>query len=168
MNPARPHRAHLEILGQLALPQRLAWMRRQGRPANFAGLLAAWLDALDTEELNRRFYRELFGWFERAVKIAKFPTGPAGNIAKEEQVIRLITRLLFVWFVKEKGLIAEDLFVEHQVARLLKDYDREAGGFLLSGGAAKPVFRHAEHGNRAAGVQQRGQFHPPGLFPVSL
>ena len=127
MNPARPHRAHLEILGQLALPQRLEWMRRQGRPANFAGLLAAWLDALDTEELNRRFYRELFGWFERAVKIAKFPAGREGNIPKEEQVIRLITRLLFVWFVKEKGLIAEDLFVEHQVAGLLKDYDREQG-----------------------------------------
>ena len=127
MNPARPHRAHLEILGQLALPQRLAWMRRQGRPANFAGLLAAWLDALDTEELNRRFYRELFGWFERAVKIAKFPAGREGKIAKEEQVIRLITRLLFVWFVKEKGLIAEDLFIEHQVERLLKDYDREQG-----------------------------------------
>ena len=127
IDPARPHRAHLEILGELALPQRLAWLRRQGRAANFAGLLAAWLDALDTEELNRRFYRELFGWFERAVAAAKFPAGRDGSIPKEEQVIRLITRLLFVWFIKEKGLIAADLFVEHQVAGLLKDYDREQG-----------------------------------------
>ena len=127
IDPARPHRAHLEILGELALPQRLAWLRRQGRAANFAGLLAAWLDALDTEELNRRFYRELFGWFERAMAAAKFPAGRDGSIPKEEQVIRLITRLLFVWFIKEKGLIAEDLFVEHQVAGLLKDYDREQG-----------------------------------------
>ena len=127
IDPARPHRAHLEILGELALPQRLDWLRRQGRAANFAGLLAAWLDALDTEELNRRFYRELFGWFERAVAAAKFPAGRDGSIPKEEQVIRLITRLLFVWFIKEKGLIAADLFVEHQVTGLLKDYDREQG-----------------------------------------
>ena len=58
---------------------------------------------------------------------AKFPAGRDGSIPKEEQVIRLITRLLFVWFIKEKGLIAEDLFIEHQVAGLLKDYDREQG-----------------------------------------
>ena len=27
---------------------------------NFDGLLAAWLARLDTEELNKKFYRELF------------------------------------------------------------------------------------------------------------
>ena len=45
----------------------------------------------------------------------------------EEHVIRLITRLLFVWFIKEKGLVAEDLFVENQVRGLLKDYDPATG-----------------------------------------
>ena len=127
MDPAQPHRAHLEILDELALPQRLAWMERHGHQANFDGLLAAWLDALDTEELNRRFYRDLFAWFERAVAAAQFPAGRDNNIPKEEQVIRLITRLLFVWFIKEKGLIAGDLFIEHQVQGLLQDYDREQG-----------------------------------------
>ena len=41
--------------------------------------------------------------------------------------MRLITRLMFVWFVKEKGLVAEDLFVENQVAKLLRDYDADGG-----------------------------------------
>ena len=106
IDPARPHRAHLDILKKLVLPVRLRWMNDHRKPRNFDGLLAAWLDALDTEELNRSFYKQLFSWFERAVKEAKYPTDQAKKLPPEEHVIRLITRLLFVWFIKEKGLIA--------------------------------------------------------------
>ncbi len=34
---------------------------------------------------------------------------------------------MFVWFIKEKGLVADDLFIENRVAQLLKDYDRDGG-----------------------------------------
>ena len=122
-----PHRAHLDILSELSLDERRRWMDRRGRPQNFDGLLAAWLDALDTEELNRRFYRDLFAWFERAVDTAKFPTKERVTLSSEEHVMRLITRLMFVWFVKEKGLVGEDLFVENQVRKLLRDYDPDNG-----------------------------------------
>ncbi len=124
IDAADPHRAHLDILADLSLAERLKWMDNHGKPHNFDGLLDAWLDALDTEELNRRFYRDLFGWFQAAVETARFP---ANTIPDEEHVIRLITRLLFVWFIKEKGLVAEDLFIENQVSELLKDYDRADG-----------------------------------------
>ena len=127
IDPARPHRAHLDILKKLALPVRLRWMNDHRKPRNFDGLLAAWLDALDTEELNRSFYKQLFSWFERAVKEAKFPTDQAKKLPPEEHVIRLITRLLFVWFIKEKGLIASDLFIEEQIGPLLREYDRGTG-----------------------------------------
>ena len=127
IDPDSPHRAHLDVLQDLALAERLTWMETRGKPANFDGLLAAWLDALDTEALNRRFYRELSDWFGRAVEDAAFPTGEAVTLPPEEHLIRLITRLLFVWFMKEKGLVAGDLFVEAQVERLLQDYDRESG-----------------------------------------
>ena len=127
INPDEPHRAHLDVLQDLVLDERLAWMQTHGRPANFDGLLAAWLDALDTEELNRRFYRELSAWFGRAVEEAAFPTDEAITLPPEEHLIRLITRLLFVWFMKEKGLVAGDLFVEARVNDLLNDYDRERG-----------------------------------------
>ena len=127
IDPVKPHRAHLDILDDLSLPKRLGWMSAHGKAHNFDGLLEAWLDTLDTEELNRRFYRDLFDWFERAVAQAKFPqTGPK-VLKPEEHVIRLITRLLFVWFIKEKWLVAEDLFVENQVGALLQDYARADG-----------------------------------------
>ena len=127
VKPAGPHRAHLDILAELSLECRLRWMDAHKKERNFDGLLGAWLDALDTEELNRRFYRDLFGWFNRAVKEAIFPTGGAKRLQPEEHVIRLITRLLFVWFIKEKGLVAEELFVEAQVTQLLKEYNRKNG-----------------------------------------
>ena len=122
-----PHRAHLDILAELSLQERLGWMDSHGKPRNFDGLLEAWLDALDTEELNRRFYRDLFQWFERAVQSAKFPTGEARTLPAEEHIIRLITRLMFVWFIKEKGLVSEDLFIKNKVCQLLKDYDPDGG-----------------------------------------
>ena len=127
IDPASPHRAHLDILAELSLPERLGWMEAHGKPRNFDGLLDAWLDALDTEELNRRFYRDLFSWFEQAVKDAKFPAGEARSLPTEEHVIRLITRLMFAWFIKEKGLVAQDLFIENRAAQLLKDYARDTG-----------------------------------------
>ena len=118
---AKPHRAHLDILAELSLPARLQWMSAHGKTPNFDGLLAAWLDVLDTEELNRRFYRDLFGWFKRAVKTAKFPCPENRPVSMNDHVIRLITRVLFIWFIKEKKLVAEDLFIEHSVKSLLKD-----------------------------------------------
>ena len=122
-----PHRAHVDILAELALEDRLRWMDTHGKSRDFDGLLAAWLDALDTEELNRRFYRVLKDWFDRAVEEAHFPEAGPRVLQPEEHVIRLITRLLFVWFVKEKGLVADELFIEAQVRGLLKDYDAASG-----------------------------------------
>ena len=123
IDPTNPHRAHLDILQDLSLEKRLGWMNANAKPYNFDGLLAAWLDALDTEELNRQFYSRLFAWFSRATQEATFPTEEAKTLPAEEHIIRLITRLLFVWFIKEKGLIAEELFVEANVKALLHGYD---------------------------------------------
>ena len=122
-----PHRAHVDILAELGLEARLRWMDTNGESRNFDGLLAAWLAALDTEELNRSFYRALKCWFDRAVREARFPTAGPRVLPPEEHVIRLITRLLFVWFIKEKDLVSDKLFVEAQVQALLKDYDAANG-----------------------------------------
>ena len=127
IDTGNPHRAHLDILAELSLDKRLRWMKSRGEKTNFDGLLAAWLAALDTEELNKRFYRDLFTWFEKAVSEATFPENGAKTLPAEEHVIRLITRLLFVWFIKEKGLIAPELFIEKQIGPLLRDYNRNTG-----------------------------------------
>ena len=127
IDPQKPHRAHLDILSELSLDERLKWMDSHDKPMNFDGLLAAWLNTLDTEELNKRFYRELFNWFECAKTQAKFPSTGAKVLTPEEHIIRLITRMLFVWFVKEKGLIHDDLFNETRIRPLLRDYHRDSG-----------------------------------------
>ena len=127
IDPDQPHRAHLEILGELSVLERLRWMTDHGKPQDFDGLLTAWLAALDTEALNLDFYRELFQWFEWAVRDARFPNSDSTVLKPEEHVIRLITRFLFVWFIKEKGLVADELFVEDQIRFLLEDYDSDNG-----------------------------------------
>ena len=127
IDPNRPHRAHLDILSELSLFECLLWMDAKKQKHNFDGLLAAWLDKLNTDKLNQKFYKELFNWFIRAVNESKFPTDKARILTGEEHIIRLITRLLFVWFIKQKGLVSDDLFNEAKVNDLLVGYDQEAG-----------------------------------------
>ena len=124
-----PHRAHLDILSELSFEDSVNWMNANKKPKNFDGLLAVWLAKLDTEELNKQFYRKLFAWYEWAIgeKEVKFPTDEKRVLKKEEHVIRLITRLLFIWFLKEKGLIAEKLFNKAQIQDLLTEEDFENG-----------------------------------------
>ncbi len=122
---ADPHRAHLDILADLALPR---LVETQG-VHDFDALHAAWERALDVEALNRRFYRELFAWFERAVAGCRFPDDGAGPGNAERHVIRLITRLLFVWFLKEKGLVPAALFEERFARGALKAYDAADTGY---------------------------------------
>ncbi len=122
-----PHRAHLDILSELSLVECAKWMAANNQPKNFDGLLAAWLARLDTEALNKQFYRQLFHWFEWAVVEGKFPTNENRTLKPEEHVIRLITRLLFVWFIKEKGLVADELFNKTQIQALLKVDDFDTG-----------------------------------------
>ena len=114
-----PHRAHLDILAELALPR----LVEELEVSDFDSLHSAWEATLDTEELNRRFYRQLFKWYERAIDECRFPKDGAGKGSQERQVIRLVTRLLFIWFMKEKGLVPDDLFTESFAASALKSHD---------------------------------------------
>lgn len=113
----RPHRAHIDILGELALSR----LTDEG-VHDFDSLHAAWERVLDIEELNRRFYRDLFEWFQQAVAASRFPDDGAGEGSEERQVIRLITRLLFIWFMKEKGLIPDELFEDEFACAALKNH----------------------------------------------
>ena len=123
INLDEPHRAHIDILFDLSLSD----LYRQHQFSDFLGLHQAWKATLDTEALNRQFYQRLFDWFEWAVSEGKFPTTEKKTLSPQEHVIRLITRLLFVWFIKEKGLVSANLFDETQMRALLKDYDFNDG-----------------------------------------
>lgn len=116
---ANPHRAHIEILSDLALPSLI----QEYHPRNFAEFHEAWRTVLDTSELNKKFFRELANWFYWAKKHVTFPDGAGKNEDERNAraLIRLLTRLIFVWFVKEKDWVPEVLFDEAQVKELLKD-----------------------------------------------
>ena len=115
-----PYRAHVEILTDLSLEYMI-----QAGVQNFDDLHTRWEQILDIEVLNKRFYKALFGWFERAIKECRFPDDGAGDGCVQRQVIRLITRLLFIWFLKEKGLVPEDLFKETIAREQIVNYTPE-------------------------------------------
>ncbi len=122
-----PNRAHIDILEALMMDARLKWMDDNDKQKNFDGLLKSWLSALDVEELNKRFYCDLFEWFLHAVNHSKLPKSNIKSLKPEEHTLRLITRLLFIWFIKQKGLVADDLFNENRIRTLLKNYDSKDG-----------------------------------------
>ena len=113
-----PHRAHVEILNDLLF----ANLGERYRPSNFRDLYDNWLSALSVQELNKRFYNELLHWFLWAQKEVRFPKG-AGQPDKPQTVavICLLTRLIFIWFIKEKGLVPEALFDPNTLKQLLRE-----------------------------------------------
>lgn len=121
INYAAPLRAHIEILFDLSLNQ----LQKDTRFHNFVDLHHAWQKALDTSELNKKFYREVANWYFWAVKKVEFPAGAGQDreTRNATSVIRLITRLIFVWFIKEKGLVPDDLFDNRRLKELLKFND---------------------------------------------
>ncbi len=120
-----PHRAHTEVLFELSLEECAKWMDANNQPENFDGLLAAWLARLDTSELNKRFFSELANWYFWAVDQVTFPddAGEDEEVRNATSVIRLLTRLIFVWFIKEKGLVPDALFNPEDLDDILKNLD---------------------------------------------
>lgn len=114
---ARPHRAHVEILHDLALDE----LRRRHDFTNFVELHRAWQKTLDITELNRRFFKEIADWYFWAVKKVRYPN--PHNLSEQHNhslnVIRLLTRLIFCWFLKEKKLIPESLFDFKELSKIL-------------------------------------------------
>ena len=115
----KPHRGHLRILEKLQIDKSIK---------TFKELYAKWLGVFDTKILNKEFYKELFAWYEWAISETsgiKYPNDPKAIKEErqlEKQIIRLITRVLFVWFIKQKGLVPNNLFEEAKLQKILKDF----------------------------------------------
>ena len=130
----KPHRAHIEILFDMSLAQ----LSADYTITNFESLHKAWSEVLDTQTLNKRFYTELSNWYFWAIKTVVYPgyemEAARGTLfTKEEKLrehnaknlIRLLTRLLFVWFIKEKDLIPEELFDEKLIKEIITKFEPE-------------------------------------------
>lgn len=122
-----PHRAHIEILFDLSLEE----IAKTYRIASFEDLHNAWRKILDSSELNRRFFQEIANWYFWATQTVTFPkdAGKSKETRNSASVIRLITRLIFVWFLKEKRLVPDQLFDETHIHTLLKNADPDASTY---------------------------------------
>jgi len=93
----------------------------------FEGLYKQWQKVFSVSLLNENFYNELFNWYLWATKMVKFPKPSHDEIDEESHasisVIRLLTRLIFIWFIKEKKLIPKEIFNKDFISKLLKGFD---------------------------------------------
>jgi len=87
-------------------------------------------DAFSVEALTKQFYNDLFDWYQWAVDEHSGITFP-NNVStpdddKEDidmKIIRLLTRIIFVWFIKQKDLVPECIFDCNFLRTILKDFD---------------------------------------------
>ncbi|MBI4632427.1 MAG: Eco57I restriction-modification methylase domain-containing protein [Deltaproteobacteria bacterium] len=81
-------------------------------------------DAFDVESVTKDFYRELANWYFWALRHVRFPKDSPKEADGHDHVgvIRMITRLIFCWFVKEKGLIPGELFDQRRLDELLSGF----------------------------------------------
>ena len=159
INLREPHRAHLDILAELHLESLL----ETEEVRNFDTLHKAWEGVLNTETLNRKFYRELYEWYDWAKSECRFPDGET-----ETQSIRMITRLLFVWFLKEKGLVPVELFVETSVARLQSASTSVARlQSAPTGGGAEPAIARLQSAPTGGGPEAPARGAGPPVGAVS-
>ena len=86
--------------------------------------------AFSVEVLTKQFYKDLFEWYQWAIEPSSNVSFP-NNITIEEddredletKIIRLITRIMFVWFIKQKDLVPNKIFDVDYLETILKDFD---------------------------------------------
>ena len=86
--------------------------------------------AFSVEALTKQFYRDLFEWYQWAVSDASNITFPNDTAIEdddrddiEKKIIRMITRIMFVWFIKQKELVPNRIFDADFLSTILKDFD---------------------------------------------
>jgi len=87
-------------------------------------------DAFSVEKVTKEFYEDIANWYFWAVQHSTFPKD-----AEEEEngrniaVIRLITRMIFIWFMREKSLVPKNLFEEKSILAMLKEISPESSTY---------------------------------------
>ncbi len=133
------HSGHERILNQLKLVETVK---------SFFQLYEEWRKVFDLKILNKDFYNKVAGWYSKAIAKVKFPykyyaalpenKGKNDNelqeIANQIACIRLLTRIIFVWFLKHKHrgtdmLIPEKLFDKSFIDEALNYTDKNSTNY---------------------------------------
>ena len=86
--------------------------------------------AFSVDVLTKQFYNDLFNWYLWAIDPESNVTFP-GNTSTpdddredlETKIIRMITRIMFVWFIKQKQLVSDKIFDADYLRTILNDFD---------------------------------------------
>lgn len=118
---ADPHRGHLDILASFSIPE----LSRIGDVSNFDTLHAALEKIFNLQLLNDLFYKRIQKWFFWAVQEITFPHGGIADPDQRNRIaaIRLLTRVIFCWFAREKRLVPTSLFTAATARKVLKNFD---------------------------------------------
>jgi hypothetical protein len=106
INTKQPHRGHLAILKQLVIPT-----TGSNAVKSFSQLYYYWQSKFSISVLNKNFYEDIIAWFNKAVKDIKIPGQTAGSEKHKDFTVRLIARLIFIWFLKELKVVKDDLLL---------------------------------------------------------
>ncbi len=119
---ADPIRAHVEILNDFAFDN----LDHDYGVSNFVRLHEAWQKRLGSYALSNTFYREIADWYfwahhQVADGTIRLPQHCDTDEERSLFLIRLLTRIIFCWFLVEKRLIPVELFRNHQLRKLIND-----------------------------------------------
>jgi hypothetical protein len=80
--------------------------------------------AFDVEAVTKQFFNDVANWYFWALKHVEFPKDAPKEDDGHDHVslIRLITRLIFCWFLREKGLLPDTLFDRRQLNDILTGF----------------------------------------------
>jgi adenine-specific DNA-methyltransferase len=127
-----PARTTIERLGELAF--RLDELGTTGQPP-ITVLTDKLNSAFSVEAVTKQFYQEIANWYfwARDCTDVIFPKDVKTAEDHAQFLIRLLTRLIFCWFLRKKsnprtgeGLLPDALFDEGGIRELLKDASPEA------------------------------------------
>ena len=87
-------------------------------------------EVFSVEKLTKEFYRRLFDWYAWAMdsgvifpNVLNAPKDPKKESEyTNEAIIRLITRLMFTWFIRQKNLVPAELFDKEALSGILKSF----------------------------------------------
>ncbi len=90
-------------------------------------------EAFSVEPVTKQFYNELQSWYFYVMDKIRFPedykysNDPEKNreIRNATNLIRLITRIIFIWFMKEKELVPSSLFSSTKMKSIVRDFMKD-------------------------------------------
>ena len=126
---SNPHRYSYYLGKGIAYYTPNKYLNEYGRVVSIEDLR----NRFSVEVLTKAFYQDLFEWYQWAVKPETGITFPNNTSIEEDdredidiKIIRLITRLMFVWFIKQKDLVPDRIFDTDFLSTILKDFEAQS------------------------------------------